>query len=286
MAAPFFSRLFSTLILWAVIGGVIWSGSEWMFALLVAMFGLATSWEYSLLVRASVNDGAQFGLIMLLSVGYWVAMVYHAIALRSEPPLWIDIAFLMLALQAAFIIALRRPLAGRETLLQVFATVFGVVFAIIPFGFVIRLMFFGSQGSGATGLFLMLFVIMLTKFSDTGAYLVGSMIGRHKMIPHISPAKSWEGLGGAFLGAAIGTLIMLKFFGPSLSPLTSTSVWVLMPILVLSGVAGDLAESVLKRCTAVKDSGHSLPGIGGILDLTDSLLFTAPLAYFWVKMLS
>ncbi|MBL9117393.1 MAG: phosphatidate cytidylyltransferase [Verrucomicrobiaceae bacterium] len=286
MAAPFYSRLFSTLSLWAVIAVVIWSGSEIAFAGLVVAFGLATSIEFSLLCKSIVTDPLQRLLGLAVSIGYWVSMFYHAVVLHREPPLWLDLAALMVALQGSFILVFRKGLNGTTTLMQVFSTVFATLYSAVAFGYTLRLMFFGSQEGGAAGLYLMLFVVMVTKFADTGAYAIGSLLGRHKMIPHISPAKSWEGFGGAFVGGAIATGTMLHFFGNQLGILNGTAAWVLFPVLVIAGISGDLAESVLKRCTAIKDSGHSLPGIGGILDLTDSLLFTAPLAYLWLKAMS
>ena len=146
-----------------------------------------------------------------------------------------------------------------------------------------RLLYFNGAVSGAT---LMLMAIMVTKFSDMGAYAFGSIFGKHKMIPHISPAKSWEGLGGAFIGSYVAMTILMYFAGPALKPLTWGHAMILAPILCLLSVVGDLAESVLKRCHHIKDTGHKLPGIGGILDLTDSLLFTGPVAYFYLRALA
>jgi phosphatidate cytidylyltransferase len=103
------------------------------------------------------------------------------------------------------------------------------------------------------------------------------------MIPHISPAKSWEGFVGAFLGSFGAAALLMSFMPDKLAPLNWLHAMVLAPVLCATAVTGDLAESVLKRCVAIKDSGHKLPGIGGILDLTDSLLFTAPVFYFYLS---
>ena len=132
----------------------------------------------------------------------------------------------------------------------------------------------------------MLYLIIVTKFSDMGAYLFGVVFGRHKMIPHISPAKSWEGFAGAFVASFLGAVMLLSWVPERLAPLDWLHGLILAPLLCATAVTGDLAESVLKRCFAIKDSGHTLPGIGGILDLTDSLLFTAPVFYFYLAALS
>ena len=102
------------------------------------------------------------------------------------------------------------------------------------------------------------------------------------MIPHISPGKTWEGLLGASLGALIGGFTVYFGFRHALPLLTPGHVAVLSLVLAAVCVVGDLAESVLKRCLDIKDSGALLPGIGGALDLIDSLLWTGPVFYFYL----
>jgi phosphatidate cytidylyltransferase len=106
------------------------------------------------------------------------------------------------------------------------------------------------------------------------------------MIPRISPAKTWEGLGGAFVGCYVAIVGMMLAVPDSLAPLSWSTALILAPILCVVAVIGDLAESILKRSHDIKDSGHKLPGIGGMLDLTDSLLFTAPVCYLYLKVIA
>ena len=117
-----------------------------------------------------------------------------------------------------------------------------------------------------------------------GAYLVGSLIGKHQMIPHISPKKTWEGFCGALALSLCASLGLYKLMPGSLPGLTGTHAVILGLLLGFAAVIGDLAESIIKRSTGVKDSGNFLPGIGGILDLIDSLLFTAPLLFFYLRL--
>ena len=135
-----------------------------------------------------------------------------------------------------------------------------------------------------TGHFYLLYLALVTKMSDCGAYLTGSLIGKHPMIPRISPKKTWEGFAGALAHSTAASLLLVWLLPTQLSlvggPLRAT---LLGAFLGLIAVLGDLAESVLKRSTGAKDSGHSLPGIGGALDLIDSLLFTAPLLYLFLR---
>jgi phosphatidate cytidylyltransferase len=269
-ARTFVSRLSSTLVLWGLMAYAIAAEKPTLFLALAAIFGLATAVEYYLLLR-----GVSFPWLGgLLCAGYWVVTL-----LWPQQGFALELAVLVLALQLSFAAAYRQALEGSATLLRIFSTVGGVFYSTVCFSFLIRIADFPSGDRSFGGVYLLLYCIMVTKFSDMGAYAVGSMIGKHKMIPHISPAKSWEGLGGAFLGGLIAAAGTLALAGERLAPLTWTSGLALAPLLVIVAVSGDLAESVMKRCVAIKDSGHTLPGIGGILDLTDSLLFTAPLCY-------
>jgi phosphatidate cytidylyltransferase len=137
-------------------------------------------------------------------------------------------------------------------------------------------------------------MIAVTKFTDMGAYITGSMIGRHKMIPHVSPGKTWEGFGGAIVFALLAGCGLYALghddvagFATGLHVLGGwPQVIVLSVVMALLAVVGDLAESVVKRSLGAKDSGNMLPGIGGSLDLIDSLCFTAPVVYFYLKWMT
>ena len=116
-----------------------------------------------------------------------------------------------------------------------------------------------------------------------GAYAVGSLIGRHKMIPRISPAKTWEGFGGAIAVSTGASVTFVYFFGTHMYHMNYVHAVILGVILSIAAVIGDLIESLFKREAGVKDSGQIFPGIGGILDLLDSLLFNAPLMYLYLR---
>lgn len=133
--------------------------------------------------------------------------------------------------------------------------------------------------------------ILTTKSADIGAYFTGLAIGRHKLIPWLSPGKTWEGLiGGCITSAAVGFLLAGGCCGAGcgccgqvgIQPIAAA---LLGAMLGLVGTAGDLLESLLKRGAAAKDSGSSLPGMGGFLDVFDSLLTTGPLAWVAISLL-
>ena len=123
----------------------------------------------------------------------------------------------------------------------------------------------------------LLFLTAITAASDTAAYYSGSLLGKHKLCPAISPGKTWEGFLGGLFGSLLAAFAVKFFFLPQEGIL-----WIgaLALLLCCLGVAGDLSESMLKRACGVKDSGTLLPGHGGILDRVDSLLLTAPVLYY------
>jgi phosphatidate cytidylyltransferase len=282
----FVSRLFSTLILWGILTLAFKWKSDWLLIALTGFFGVAGAVEYFRLLRSETH-GRSFNLLgLIICLAYWATMTWWVVNHRQAPPMWLELAALTASVHGAFLLCYRHQLEGTATLQRIFSTVFGVVYTVIFFGFIARIMYFNGDGESATGMFLVIYLVMVTKFSDMGAYAFGVLFGKHKMIPHISPAKSWEGLAGAFITSFAGAVIMLWWKPAELWPLTWLHGLILAPVLCAAGITGDLAESVIKRCTSIKDSGHAFPGIGGILDLTDSLLFTAPIFYFYLAAIS
>jgi phosphatidate cytidylyltransferase len=135
-------------------------------------------------------------------------------------------------------------------------------------------------------LLLALFVFIWV--NDTGAYLIGSWLGKHRLFERISPKKSWEGFFGGLIFTLAASLLVAHFF-PAAFPYAGMSAiaayfhWlVIAAIIVVFGVYGDLLESLLKRNLNIKDSGHFLPGHGGILDRFDAALLAAPMVWFYV----
>jgi phosphatidate cytidylyltransferase len=136
---------------------------------------------------------------------------------------------------------------------------------------------------------LLVAAILTTKSCDTGAYFTGMAIGRHKMIPWLSPKKSWEGLvGGVVTATAVGAAF--AHFSSALPNTTDhVPIWVGAvggALVALVGQAGDLAESAFKRDAGLKDSGRMIPGMGGVLDVLDSPLLTGPVVYWLLRAVS
>lgn len=169
----------------------------------------------------------------------------------------------------------RSPL--EESLRDGAMTLFGVLYLGLTLGMLsmTRLL---PQGE-----WLIFFLLLVTWASDTGAYYVGTLFGRHRLAPTISPKKTFEGLVGGLIGAIIVAYAASWWFLPELSGLDCL---ILGTLLTITGLWGDLTESAMKRSVGMKDSGGILPGHGGMLDRLDSLLFTAPVFYYYVSMAS
>jgi phosphatidate cytidylyltransferase len=134
-----------------------------------------------------------------------------------------------------------------------------------------------AQAPQAGGAGLVFFLLLATEANDVAQYLWGKSLGRHKIIPKVSPNKTWEG----FLGGWVTTAALIWFLGPLFMPIRGLGLGVMAAALPLAGFAGDVTMSAIKRDIGVKDTSHLIPGHGGVLDRADSLTFTAPL-YFHI----
>lgn len=128
---------------------------------------------------------------------------------------------------------------------------------------------------------LMLYLVMLTQLNDVAQYIWGKMLGRNRIVPSVSPNKTWAG----FLGGVATTSLLATLLGPWLTPMNAVQSAVAGLIIGLGGFFGDINLSALKRDLGVKDTGTLLPGHGGILDRVDSLTYTAPLFFHYVYYL-
>lgn len=179
---------------------------------------------------------------------------------------------LAMTLVAAFLWYLADPARERVTQ-NIAATLLGL--AYVPFfGAFVILMRDLPDGTALT-----LAYIGATAFYDIGAYFAGTVAGRHRMAPNVSPSKTWEGAAGA----TVFVFAMALAIGPSMGPLGVGSSAALAALVCVTAPLGDLAESLLKRDLGVKDMGSLLPGHGGMLDRLDALLFTAPAVYWLLR---
>jgi phosphatidate cytidylyltransferase len=182
--------------------------------------------------------------------------------------------FVIIGLFLLFLLELTKK-RTHQPVLSISATVFGIIYISWCFSFLIRIRQFPE------GALLIGFLLLVTKSSDIGAYLWGRKFGKTLLIERVSPKKSLEGaLGGFFTSLGLGLIFSLF--------IESISFWekfFLIIILAIIAQLGDLFESLIKRDCQVKDSGKILPGMGGILDVIDSIIFTAPTFYLYLTMM-
>jgi phosphatidate cytidylyltransferase len=284
----FLRRSVSTLILWAIVLAAMFSKnpivSNGVFVLLVAGLALAGLVEfYGLAEKRGLACFKYCGLVggVLLMVGTFLN-VTGFIGTQGSPARVNDFETSFLIL---FVLGLcvRQFISKTNTagLTAIAITLFGLMYVPWLLNFIQKINFFPSLGGD--GKFYVFYFILVTKFSDTGAYVVGSLIGKHKMIPRISPAKTWEGFAGAIVVSTGASLLFVHFFGDHMLGMKTIHAVILGVILSSTAVIGDLIESLFKREAGVKDSGKLFPGIGGILDLLDSLLFNAPIMYLYLR---
>jgi phosphatidate cytidylyltransferase len=278
----FLKRLASWVALWVVAILCVYSGWQITSLLLIAAFGLAGQWEFYLAQQEKGHKVfKQSGLFCgaLLFLTSWFFLIEKPSQARLLP-FGVELV-LALSILGAFIRLVVRTEKNPTPIATAALTVLGLMYVPFLFNFVAALAF--MPGDPAVNRFLLIYLLAVTKFSDVGAYVIGSLIGRHKMIPRVSPGKTWEGFAGAMITSLLISMAMVHWMGERVHALSFTSSIVLGLLLPLISVLGDLAESVVKRDASIKDSGRTIPGIGGALDLIDSILFTAPVLYFYVE---
>jgi phosphatidate cytidylyltransferase len=275
----FYNRLFFSSIAITIAGLLIgFAYHPWVRILViltvVALTGVGV-WEYARLAQAKGIRPAKALMIVVATV---VVLSFYA---ALSYPEWSRLALPVAALGfvSFFIAHFRRC---ENALLQVAVEFFGVCYLSIPFSFMLAILYppLGTED----GRFWLFYLIAVTKSTDIGGYFVGKLFGRRPLAPQLSPKKTIEGAIGGFCFAVIFSLFFASMGSLAHSHLSfSDAAWLGALIGVLAQI-GDLAESVLKRDALVKDS-NSIPGIGGILDMVDSVLLTAPVVYFFIHSL-
>lgn len=279
----FRQRFFSWLMLWSVTLTLIFWAPPWIDWLILTVVGLWGQGEFYFAqqakgVRVYKKMGIIFGFLWFLGIG--IFMVYQPLISTFLPFYFLGILTLMTLIILSRYIFFHEE--SHNPIAEQAGTIMGFFYVPVLFGYVGLINFMNTERFDPS--MAVLYLLAVTKFTDVGAYVVGKLVGKHKMIPKISPGKTWEGFVG---GITISTLLSVTLASqiPGLSALGGVHAWILGVLISLGSVLGDLAESVIKRDAHVKDSGHALPGIGGILDLIDSLLFTAPILYLYLKLI-
>lgn len=272
-----FKRILSTLVLWAVVLAVLrffgTPGAVWM----VGVIAVLTLREfYAMLGRIGIDPfdrlGMTLGGIIAISPLYLEPLV--------DTGDWLALAVVVFSLR---ILREREPHNRVETLAW---SLFGLVYVPFMLHFIVRILMVATPHEH-TGMVLGLWLLAVSKFCDAGALLSGMAFGRTPFAPQISPKKTWEGFAGGIVTAA-GIGAAIAWFGRDYLPPAFTPAMgalLAVPVAALAAVS-DLVESVIKRRVAIKDSGASIPGIGGMFDVTDSLILAGPLAFALFKLVA
>ncbi len=259
-------RVLTALVGLPVLVLLVFHGSTLLFflaVLIVALIGLDEF--YHLLGGGGLKVQRFLGLLLgsLLLVGFYAGnggLVAGVVA------------------SSILLVLLFRVFSSREVnqaITEIGITFFGVFYVCYLMGYLILLR---GEASGREWIF---FLFLTVWAGDTGAYYLGTYLGRHKLYPKISPKKTCEGALGGVACALIAATVGWKVLFPS------ASLSILLPLgggLGVIGQLGDLAESLLKRCSGTKDSGSLLPGHGGVLDRFDGILFAAPILYYLITL--
>jgi phosphatidate cytidylyltransferase len=287
-------RLISSIILWAALLGVLFYLPTWASALLCVVFSTTALWEFfCILEKGNHPCSKRLGLLggIVLSTGMWWFSV------RDLPfTATFEVLFFIAFVIVLFSKQLFRP-QDTDTIEKVGNTLLGVIYVSWLFNFIPKIKFLFATGpisplgffgvnpqDQGPGWLLVFYLVLVTKFCDSGAYGFGRLFGKHQMAPHISPKKTWEGFAGGLFTAVLASVLGFLYLEARVSKVgfQIQDALILGLLLGVLAVVGDLVESLIKRKAQVKDSGEMLPGIGGALDLVDSLLFTGPVLYAYL----
>jgi phosphatidate cytidylyltransferase len=266
-------RILTALVALPILLYTVWNDTPYFFVALAALailFGLIEF--YGLAAKRDLRPWRIGG--SAAAMGVVGSMVL------SEPGL--IVATLAALVLFSLGISLLRPDEQSRALASVSATVFGVIYVGLLASFMVGVrMIADTPTTPKLAAKLLTTFFAMVMMTDTGAYYTGRTLGRHKLAPRISPGKTIEGSIGGFITAILAGLVCRLVFFPQIP---------VVHVILLGGVIGivsqigDLAESMLKRGSEVKDSGSIFPGHGGMLDRVDSLLFCAPILYYYSKL--
>jgi phosphatidate cytidylyltransferase len=250
------------------------------------------TWEFVWLVRVRMFEPSfpvlALGTSLVVASGWVGHAAFFPMKPADQPALPLAAAavcfsFVVLILFLRAAIRYREPGKSMETL---GVEVLGLSYLGLLLAVTVQLRWVASAQAGY---FVLGSLVIAAKCGDIGAYTLGRLFGKRKLIPRLSPGKTWMGFWGALLGAGLGAWAWLTFapplFGPTVKP--SPPLWAVLygVTLGLAGLIGDLCESLIKRDVGQKDSAPLFPGFGGLLDLIDSVLYAGPVAYvLWLTL--
>lgn len=240
-----------------------------LFPLLTGIMICGGLWEFFQIAREK-------GFVPLVKIGMCSTALYIlAVYLQIQSPQFHFLPQVVLGI-TLIVAFLYYFIKGTDPFVNLALTSFGIFYLTLPLSCVLYILYFFPPDSLQDGRWWLAYTFAVTKTTDMAAYAFGKLWGAHRLAPYISPKKTWEGAIGGFVAAVIVGLLINAW-----APLHMSFIKALLLSIAVSALAqfGDLAESLLKRDGGVKDSSRQLPGLGGLLDILDSLVFTVPLIY-------
>jgi phosphatidate cytidylyltransferase len=224
------------------------------------------------------------GLQPRIKIGLAVTLLYVVAIYLSTQAAYLELMPLICLLVSMVAVFTSYFIRGKNPFENIAVTLFGIVYLTIPLACTIQINYFFAPEAEQDGRLWLFFVLAITYLTDSCALIVGKSIGRTKLASFISPNKTWEGAVGGLIFAVAASLLFSYFAEQGFIPIRLTfreSILLGAALSVLAQI-GDLSESLLKRDAGVKDSSK-IPGLGGLLDVIDSLVFTAPVVYLYLK---
>jgi phosphatidate cytidylyltransferase len=254
-----------------------YSWANWLFLAIAALALGAGLFEFFSLTK-KLELKADAGIAYLGAAAFFVAFLFDAPAKAPDLLVLTLALFLMLLLVTQ---TFRFQVDFSKMLTGIGVTVLGVLYVAFLGGFLISTRVgFAETLVPHLSTKLLAFFFLVVMGADTGAYYMGKNFGKHKLAPKISPGKTWEGVvGGLILSSALAAAASATFF----TQLPYKFSIPLALVMTVVGLFGDLAESAMKRGSDTKDAASILPGHGGLLDRLDSLLFNAPILYYFAR---
>lgn len=278
MKSNFIQRAITGVIFVGVLVGAIMGGPV-TFTLLFALITALTIYEFGTIVNRYVPD-VQINRLISVLAGVFLFLCFGYVGLiPGKEEVFVPYLFLMLYLMISELYRKQKnPIHNWAY------TMMSQMYIALSFSMLNVLAYHnaGAESVSQYNPILPLSIFIFNWVNDSGAYCVGSLLGKHRLFERISPKKSWEGSIGGACFSVVAAVVLAHFFS-----FLSLSEWIgLALVVVVFGTLGDLTESLLKRTVQIKDSGNILPGHGGMLDRFDSTLMAVPAAVLYLYVVS
>lgn len=263
-------RLISSILLWGTLAFILFYFKLTGILLLIIAFSVGAQYELAQLLK---SDKKQTFFDVSLAFYFPLLYAYSIHNAKFSTDLLYALSLILICNWSVFY---------GKTAVAFLTSLFGFWYIVLNLHFFLKIeQLFAFQTE--TVLSILFWIVFVTKLTDVGGFFIGCSFGKHRLAPSVSPKKTWEGVGGGFLFALLGGFLIFKTLPYFPTNFSTVHCLLFSLILAWGSIVSDLLESLIKRQLKTKDSGATIPGIGGILDLIDSLLLNLPLSYILFK---